>query len=224
MKKKQVFRLLEHAFLCLLASAVFWSWIFTFLTDAARENKIVIYANMRDFRWKDLAVSLEESSPENIRFVQVHPFTYALMDSSDLEQADLYVMTEAQAREFARFIVPLPDSLPEALSALARFIVPLPDSLPDALSAGSDSALQALSAGSDSVLQALSAGSDSALQGLLLYDAETGSGVAMEDLNYADQPGQNWYLFFGSGASRHSDPEKTPESTVLRIVEALFSL
>ena len=118
MNRKVFFRLLSRGFLCLLASAVLWSWIFTFLTDAPRERKIVLFADMKDFRWHDLACALEANAPEGIRFVQVHPFTWAMMDSSALEQADLYILTAAQAEEYARFLAPLPASLPPSLTAL----------------------------------------------------------------------------------------------------------
>ena len=173
MKRKQILRLLSRGFLCLLVSAVFWSWVFTFLTDTGRENKIVIYANMKDFDWKKLAISLEEQAPENNRFVQVHPFSYAMMSSSDLEQADLYIMTAAQAEEFSRFTAPLPAELPEELISLPR---------------------------------------DKTLRGLLLFDAETGSGTAVDYLNYAYQPGENWYLFFGAN-SLHLPAGENKEDT-----------
>ena len=182
MKGRQILRLLRRGFLCLLVSAVFWSWIFTLLTDTGRENKIVIYADMKDFRWKDLAVTLEEKVPETIRFVQVHPFTYAMMNSSDLEQADLYIMTAAQAEEFSRFTAPLPTDLPEELASLPR---------------------------------------DESLGGLLLFDAEAGSGAAVDYLNYAYLPGENWYLFFGAN-SLHLPAEENKEDAAAMITACVL--
>ena len=113
MNRKRIFRLLRYGAACLAASALLWGWIFTFLTDAAPENKITLYAQMRDFRWKELAVALEEEAPEGIRFVQVRPFSYAMMDSGPLARADLYVMTAAQAEEHRDWIGPPPGE-PEA--------------------------------------------------------------------------------------------------------------
>lgn len=112
MNVRNVLRILRRGLLCLAASALLWSWIFNFLTDAGRENKIVVYADMKDFRWKELAAALEENAPEGIRFVQVHPFGYAMMNSADLEQADLYIMTASQAWEYAGLIAPPREDLP----------------------------------------------------------------------------------------------------------------
>ena len=111
MKRKRLFRALRQGLFCLAASALIWSWIFTFLTDTDHAHKIVLYADMGDFAWRELAVTLEEKAPEGIRFVQAHPFTYALMNSADLEQADLYVLTAAQAEEYASLLAPVPDAL-----------------------------------------------------------------------------------------------------------------
>ena len=109
MRKKRTLRLLGRALACVLASAVFWGWIFTFLTDTDPERKIVIYADMREFRWRELSAALEEQAPEGIRLVQVRPFTYALMNPAALEQADLYVMPESHAEEYADWILPAPE-------------------------------------------------------------------------------------------------------------------
>lgn len=111
MKAKTLFRLIRRFLACLLVSAVFWSWIFNFLTDAAPENRILLYADMPSFRWKELAAVLEEDAPENIRWVKVHPFSYAMMNSSEVETADLYVMTAPQAEQHPDWLTQAPDSL-----------------------------------------------------------------------------------------------------------------
>ena len=78
MRRRTFFRLIRRFLACLIISAVFWSWIFNFLTDAGPEQKILLYADMREFRWKELAITLEEDLPEGIRWVQVHPFSVQL--------------------------------------------------------------------------------------------------------------------------------------------------
>ena len=110
-KLRRLFRLLPHLLLWLLASALLWSWIFNFLTDTDREHKITLFIGMQSLRDRPLAVALEENLPEGIRMVQVHPFDYALMDSVSLETADLYIMTEAQAREHRDWLCALPTEL-----------------------------------------------------------------------------------------------------------------
>lgn len=97
---------LPRVAVCLAAGALFWSWVFTFLTDASPAEKVTLFANMLEGRWKELSVRLEEEAPEGIRFIQAHPFSYALMDSTALSQADLYIMTPAQAEEYAEWVVP----------------------------------------------------------------------------------------------------------------------
>ncbi len=120
MKAKTVLRLLRRLLACLLVSAVFWSWIFNFLTDAAPENLILLYADMPSFRWKELAAALEEDAPENIRWVKAHPFSYAMMNSAEVETADLYVMTAAQADQHPDWLAPAPESLADGRETLQR--------------------------------------------------------------------------------------------------------
>ena len=108
---KRLFRLLPHLLLWLLASALLWSWIFNFLTDTDRDHKITLFIGMQSLQDRTLAVALEEDLPDGIRMVQVHPFDYALMDSVSLETADLYIMTEGQAREHRDWLCPLPEGL-----------------------------------------------------------------------------------------------------------------
>ena len=120
MRRRTFFRLIRRFLACLIISAVFWSWIFNFLTDAGPEQKILLYADMRDIRWKELAITLEEDLPEGIRWVQVHPFSYAMVNSSEVEQADLYVLTAAQAEERAGWLQPVPTSLAAGRETLDR--------------------------------------------------------------------------------------------------------
>ena len=95
-----------------LVSVIFWSWVFNLLTETDRAHKVTLFANMHALEDRALAISLEEELPDGIRMVQVHSFDYALMDSVSLETADLYIMTEAQAREHADWLCPLPAGLP----------------------------------------------------------------------------------------------------------------
>ncbi len=108
---KRISRLLSHLLLWLLASVLLWSWIFNFLTDTDREYKITLFVGMQSFKSRELAVVLEENLPDEIRMVQIHSFGYALMDSISLQTADLYLMTEAQAREHQDWLCPLPEEM-----------------------------------------------------------------------------------------------------------------
>ena len=107
-KLEKWLRLLPRLLLWLLASTLFWSWIFNFLTDTDREHKITLFVGMQFFEERALAAALEENLPGNIRMVQVHSFGYALMDSISLQTSDLYLMTESQAEEYRDWLCPLP--------------------------------------------------------------------------------------------------------------------
>ena len=112
MRKGIVPRLIRRFLACLLFSAVLWSWIFSLLSDPGPDRRILLYADMPSFRWKELAVALEEQAPEGISRVRVHPFSYAMMNSAEVETADLYVMTAAQAREHPDWLGPGPAPRP----------------------------------------------------------------------------------------------------------------
>ena len=120
MKRKsgKISRVLTHLLAWALVSAILWSWVFTFLTDASRENKVVLYADMAEIRWKDLAVAMEEEMPAGIRLFQAHPFSYAMMNSADVELADLYIMTAAQAEERLDWLTAAPAGLADGRETL----------------------------------------------------------------------------------------------------------
>ena len=117
-KMKRILRLLSHLLLWALAAGLLTGWVFNMLTDARREEKITLFAGMRSVRAQELAAALEEDLPEGIRMVQVRPFAYAMMDTTSLETADLYVMTAAQAEEHRGWIRSLPSGMSEAEDAL----------------------------------------------------------------------------------------------------------
>ena len=117
-KLEKWLRLLPRLLLWLLASTLFWSWIFNFLTDTDREHKITLFVGMQFFEERALAAALEENLPGNIRMVQVHSFGYALMDSISLQTSDLYLMTESQAEEYRDWLCPLPGELKKTSGTL----------------------------------------------------------------------------------------------------------
>ncbi|MBQ8556380.1 MAG: hypothetical protein IJ438_10990 [Clostridia bacterium] len=116
MKKtiKALFDLLPAMLMWLMLSVFIWGWIFTFLTDAAPENKIVLYIDAPVSATKELALALEETGAEAIKLVKVHPFTHAMMDSAPLEQSDLYIVSASAVGTYADWFVPLPEALLDA--------------------------------------------------------------------------------------------------------------
>ena len=90
---------------------IFWAWIFTFLTDAPRENKILLYIDAAVPGEKEISLMLEDENDPEIRFVKVKPFTYSMMDSSGIRAADLYIVRESNIMEYKDWFAPLPEAL-----------------------------------------------------------------------------------------------------------------
>ena len=97
-------------FWCMMSVFV-WSWIFTFLTDAPRENKIVLFIDASVPGEKEIAVYLEEGKEPDIEMVKVKPFTYSMMSSSEIRSSDLYIVKESNVSEYCEWFMPLPDNM-----------------------------------------------------------------------------------------------------------------
>ena len=88
--------------------AVFWTviamiftgFVFNQITDTVPENKIVVFADCEIQNAPDLAEKLERELNGAVRMVKIHPFTYAMFDSSRLKQADLYLIPESHREEY----------------------------------------------------------------------------------------------------------------------------
>ena len=95
-------------YLAFAAMAVmFWSFVFNQITDTSADRKVVLYADVNSMNSSGLAVKLEESMPDNIKMVQVHPFSYAMMDDSGLVDADLYVVHESDLDTYIEDLSPV---------------------------------------------------------------------------------------------------------------------
>ena len=89
-------------------SVIFWGWIFSILTDTDPEKKLTLFADCEIKDQTSLALLLEKDTNENIKMAKVHPFSYAMMDSSDIRNADIYIAREDFLNEYADWICPLP--------------------------------------------------------------------------------------------------------------------
>ena len=83
-----------------LAVLLFGS-IFNRLTDTDPAHKVTLFADVPAVSDRELAWELEQSAPEGIRMVQVHPFSYAMFDAENLLSADLYIIPESHAEDYA---------------------------------------------------------------------------------------------------------------------------
>ncbi len=109
---KNIFSRLHEYILWALISAVFWSWIFTMVTDAAPEKKVSVFADTYAVQDAALAAELQKSAPEGIRMVKVHPFSYAAFDSSTLTSGDVFLVRVSDLEAFREDLQPLPAGLP----------------------------------------------------------------------------------------------------------------
>ncbi len=104
MKKcKTLFNLIPLMLGWLVLSVIFWGWIFTFLTDTAPENKIVLYIDAEVPDDTALSLAMEEYGAPGIQMVQARPFTFAMMGNSDIDRADLYIVPASHAGEYGEW-------------------------------------------------------------------------------------------------------------------------
>lgn len=97
-----------------MISVLLWGWIFTFLTDAPPAEKLTVFFDVPAVNSTPLAVLLEEEAGEGIRMVKANPFTYAMMDDTEISAADVYVVSASEAETYRDWFRPLPEELREA--------------------------------------------------------------------------------------------------------------
>ena len=99
-------RFLMPAVLWAFIALVFTGFIFNQITDTAPQDKITIYADCEIRNAPELAERLEKELGGAVRMVKIHPFTYAMFDSSRLKQADLYIIPDSRKAEYAEWLGP----------------------------------------------------------------------------------------------------------------------
>ena len=99
-----------HIFvLWLLISAFFWGWIFTFVTDTARERKVTVYCHVPDVQDVALAVELERQMPEGLQMVKVHSFDYVMFDMESMELGDIFIIPASEIETYDEWLFPVGD-------------------------------------------------------------------------------------------------------------------
>ena len=110
-------RLIPLLILWLMASALIWGFVFTRITDTARENKIVIFVDAETPGAAELETKLQPLLGDGIRMVQVHPFTYAMLDTSTITNADLYIVKASELETYLSWFAPYPDDFESLMPA-----------------------------------------------------------------------------------------------------------
>ena len=97
--------------LWLMLSVFLWGFVFDRLTDAPPAEKLVLFADAVLTDETALALQLEEQMEAPVRMVQVRAFSYAMMGSEDIENADLYIVGATEAESYREWFAPLPAAL-----------------------------------------------------------------------------------------------------------------
>ncbi len=94
--------------LWLLASALLWGVVFSYVTDAPPEKKVTVFIDTEECREIPLREELEKSMPEGIRMIQVHRFSYAMFNEQTLLDADIFIVPESSIEDYHESFLPAP--------------------------------------------------------------------------------------------------------------------
>ena len=97
---KNILSQLHIYLLWLLAAALLWGWIFTFVTDTKPARKVTVFVETAVCDDAALRLKLEENMAEGIRMIPVHPFSYAMFNESTLLNADIFIVPASKAAEY----------------------------------------------------------------------------------------------------------------------------
>lgn len=104
---KNIFSRLHLFVLWLLASAIFWGWIFTLVTDTVPAKKVTVYCRVPEVNDRAMAVALEENMPDGLRMIQVHPFDYVMFDTDAFDRGDVFIVPASEDPDFVQDLLPL---------------------------------------------------------------------------------------------------------------------
>lgn len=108
---KRIFSQLHSFVLWLLVSALFWSWIFTFVTDTSAEKKVTVYCKVPEVRATELAIALEEHMPEGLRMIRVYSFDYVMFGLDAFYQGDIFIVPESEIGTYKDVLLPAERSI-----------------------------------------------------------------------------------------------------------------
>lgn len=141
---KNIFSQFHTFLLWLLVSVIFWSWIFTLITDVPPAEKVTVYCHVPRVQDTALAAALEEHMPEGLRMIKVHSFDYVMFDVESIGLGDIFIIPASEVELFAGDLVPVGEE-----------------------------------------------------PGVKVYDAATGTGIAMTYIQYGPA-NEDFYLFLGA--------------------------
>ena len=104
---KNIISQLHTFILWLLICAVFWGWIFTFVTDTSPDKKVTIYCKVPDIQDTELAAALEKHMPEGLRMIKVHTFDYVMIGVDEFNRGDVFIVPTSDIETFAEILAPV---------------------------------------------------------------------------------------------------------------------
>lgn len=110
-KLKPFFDLFPAMLLWLMLSIFLWGFVFSALTDIPAGERISLFVDAPLTEETRLATTLEQAVTAPVRAVQVRSFSYAMMGSDEIEQADLYIVTTEDVETYREWFAPLPEEL-----------------------------------------------------------------------------------------------------------------
>ena len=104
---RKIFSHLHTFVLWALASALFWSWIFTFVTDTSPDKKVTVYCLVPNVQDTCLAAALEETMPEGLRMIKVHSFDYVMFGVNAFYEGDIFLLPVSEIGNYQELLVPV---------------------------------------------------------------------------------------------------------------------
>ena len=99
-------KIFPAALLWAMLLPIFAGFVFGRITDTDAAHKIEIYAECETENAGELAQRLENELKGAVKMVKIHPFTYVLFGTEQLKKADLYIVPDSSAAEYAEWFAP----------------------------------------------------------------------------------------------------------------------
>ena len=94
---KNIFSQLHTFILWAMVSILLWGWIYTFVADAPRAQKVTVFINAVAIDDRALTLRLEETLPAGIKKIKVHDFAYDMFGTST--PGDIFIVSRSQLEE-----------------------------------------------------------------------------------------------------------------------------
>ena len=107
---KSILKNWHRYLLWLVVSFFFWAWIFTLITDAPAQKKLVLYADCPAMEREALDAELEKAMPEGIRFVEARVFSDEMFSPTNLTSGDLFILSSQQIDRYLPNCLPLDEA------------------------------------------------------------------------------------------------------------------